>query len=90
MRRNQTLQLGPEKAALLGEQLRRDADFLKRMHICDYSLLIGIHKMTRGNKDHVRRNTLQMFDVRPPFSLNVLYCPSPGPYSDNLSLPHVS
>ncbi|CED84480.1 saicar synthase-like protein [Phaffia rhodozyma] len=62
VRRNRSLQLGPEKAALLGEQLKRDAEFLKRMKIMDYSLLVGIHLMKRGNRDNVRRNTLQVFD----------------------------
>ena len=33
----------------------------------DYSLLIGIHKLERGNRDNVRRNTLKVFspDVPP-------------------------
>lgn len=64
VRRSRELRLGPEKRALLTEQLRRDTDFLQRMNILDYSLLIGIHNMQRGNKDLVRQNTLQVFDVR--------------------------
>ena len=64
VRRSRELRLGPEKRALLTEQLRRDTDFLQRMHILDYSLLIGIHNMQRGNRDLVRQNTLQVFDVR--------------------------
>lgn len=47
VRRDRTLQLGPEKAALLSEQLRRDAEFLKTAHIMDHSLLIGIHRVCR-------------------------------------------
>ena len=30
----------------------------------DYSLLVGIHSMERGNRDHVRRKTLKVFEVR--------------------------
>jgi hypothetical protein len=46
VRRDRSLQLGPEKAALLAEQLRRDAEFLKSAHIMDHSLLIGIHRFS--------------------------------------------
>ncbi|KAF9478972.1 SAICAR synthase-like protein [Pholiota conissans] len=59
--RGNTLELGPEKQALLTEQLRRDMEFLKSVHVMDYSLLVGIHNMARGNKDNLRRNTLKVF-----------------------------
>ncbi|KAJ7746586.1 hypothetical protein B0H16DRAFT_1321020 [Mycena metata] len=59
--RGKMLELGPEKRALLTEQLRRDAELLRKIHVMDYSLLIGIHKMERGNRDNVRRNTLKVF-----------------------------
>ena len=62
--RDKTLELGPEKRALLTEQLRRDSELLKELGVMDYSLLIGIHNMRRGNKDNVRRNTLRVFSVR--------------------------
>jgi 1-phosphatidylinositol-4-phosphate 5-kinase len=67
--RRKELELGPEKRALLTEQLRRDAEFLKELHVMDYSLLVGIHNMQRGNRDNVRRNTLRVFcppDVHVP------------------------
>ncbi|KAI0063903.1 SAICAR synthase-like protein [Artomyces pyxidatus] len=66
--RGKSLELGPEKRALLTEQLRRDSVFLKELWVMDYSLLVGIHNMRRGNRDNVRRNTLKVFspDV-PPF-----------------------
>ncbi|GAB9466641.1 hypothetical protein Gpo141_00004011 [Globisporangium polare] len=37
------LQMGAERRAMLLVQIRRDVEFLKRMKIMDYSLLIGIH-----------------------------------------------
>ncbi|KAI0000132.1 hypothetical protein BJV74DRAFT_821764 [Russula compacta] len=67
--RGKELALGPEKRALLMEQLRRDAEFLKELRVMDYSLLVGIHNMQRGNRDNVRRNTLRVFsppDVHVP------------------------
>ena len=61
--RGKTLELGPEKRALLTEQLRRDSEFLKTVHVMDYSLLVGIHHVRRGNRDKVRSNTLKVFSV---------------------------
>jgi 1-phosphatidylinositol-4-phosphate 5-kinase len=63
VRRDRKIKLGPEKAALFAEQLRRDTEFLKRNRIMDYSLLIGIHNMERGNRDGLRQQSLQVFDV---------------------------
>jgi 1-phosphatidylinositol-4-phosphate 5-kinase len=62
--RGRQLELGPEKRAYLIEQLRRDSEFLKEIHVMDYSLLVGIHNMQRGNRDNLRRNTLKIFQVR--------------------------
>ena len=67
--RGKELELGPEKRALLTEQLRRDSELLKELQVMDYSLLVGIHNMQRGNRDNVRRNTLRVFsppDVHVP------------------------
>lgn len=61
--RGKTLELGPEKRALLTEQLRRDSELLKQLHVMDYSLLVGIHNLERGNRDNVRSNTLKVFSV---------------------------
>lgn len=64
--RGKTLELGPEKRALLTEQLRRDSELLKRLQVMDYSLLVGIHNMQRGNRDNVRSNTLKVFSPNMP------------------------
>ena len=61
--RGRVIEIGPEKRALLTEQLRRDSEFLGMVDVMDYSLLIGIHNMQRGNRDNLRRNTLKVFQV---------------------------
>ncbi|WVQ82623.1 hypothetical protein IAT38_004755 [Cryptococcus sp. DSM 104549] len=61
VKRRRELELGPEKSALLIEQLRRDMEFLKKIRVMDYSLLVGIHNMERGNRDNLRSNQLTMF-----------------------------
>lgn len=66
LRKGRKLELGPEKRALLTEQLRRDKEMLKRINVMDYSLLVGIHNMQRGNRDNVRRNTLKVFEPSLP------------------------
>ncbi|KAI0375997.1 SAICAR synthase-like protein [Pilatotrama ljubarskyi] len=66
IKRRKTLELGPEKRALLTEQLRRDSEILKDLGVMDYSLLVGIHNMQRGNRDNVRRNTLRVFSPDMP------------------------
>ncbi|KAH8828342.1 SAICAR synthase-like protein [Flagelloscypha sp. PMI_526] len=83
------IELGPEKRALLTEQLRRDKEFLKEIKVMDYSLLIGIHFMQRGNRDKLRKNTLKVFSpeiprplrrsatsAHPPASSHAFYPPS--------------
>ncbi|KAF9899936.1 Phosphatidylinositol-4-phosphate 5-kinase [Linnemannia zychae] len=59
--RNRKLELGPEKRHLFVEQIKRDVELLSRLNIMDYSLLIGIHDIERGNKDNIRDNTLKVF-----------------------------
>jgi len=51
---------------LLTEQIRRDTELLKSVNVMDYSLLVGIHNMQRGNRDNVRSNTLKVFSPTMP------------------------
>ncbi|GJJ15000.1 hypothetical protein Clacol_009271 [Clathrus columnatus] len=64
--RKRQLELGPEKRAYLAEQLRLDLEFLKKVNVMDYSLLVGIHSMERGNRDNLRSNTLRVFSPDVP------------------------
>ncbi|KAF9355716.1 Phosphatidylinositol-4-phosphate 5-kinase [Mortierella sp. AD094] len=59
--RNRKLELGPEKRHLFVEQTKRDIELLARLNIMDYSLLVGIHDIERGNRDNIRDNTLKVF-----------------------------
>ncbi|KAI8346156.1 hypothetical protein BD560DRAFT_338729 [Blakeslea trispora] len=60
-KRQRKLKLGPRKRKTFISQLVRDVTLLSQLNIMDYSLLIGVHDMLRGNKDNVRDTTLQTF-----------------------------
>jgi 1-phosphatidylinositol-4-phosphate 5-kinase len=62
LRRKRQLELGMEKKRLFLEQLQRDVVLLKRLQIMDYSLLIGVHDLSRGNDENLRDKTLQVFN----------------------------
>ncbi|CAG8592439.1 2293_t:CDS:2 [Funneliformis mosseae] len=56
IKRGRHLELGPEKRKLFVEQLEKDVSLLQRLNIMDYSLLVGLHDTSRGNKDKVRED----------------------------------
>jgi hypothetical protein len=60
IRRRRELELGPEKKALFAAQLASDVALLKKLRIMDYSLLIGLHDMRRGNSENLRQEKLQI------------------------------
>ncbi|KAJ3036745.1 Phosphatidylinositol-4-phosphate 5-kinase [Rhizophlyctis rosea] len=62
LKREKHIALGPEKRHIMIEQMERDVEFLKSQMIMDYSLLIGVHDLVKGNKDNIRDQTLAVFD----------------------------
>jgi len=56
------LSVGPRTKVAMMAQLKKDADFLARMHIMDYSLLVGVHLCTKAEEESemnkIRRSEL--------------------------------
>ncbi|KAK9452764.1 SAICAR synthase [Dipodascopsis uninucleata] len=61
LRRDKHISLGPLKRSQFMKQLEIDVKLLERLHVMDYSLLIGIHDVTKGNTEKIRDNTLTVF-----------------------------
>lgn len=61
LRRNLHLEFGPIKKDAFVAQMEKDVAFLQRLKIMDYSLLVGIHDLGRGNEENLRDKTLQVF-----------------------------
>lgn len=61
--RHREIHFGPTKRKLFEEQLKQDVALLQRLKIMDYSLLIGIHDMGRGNSENLRDGMLTVFQV---------------------------
>lgn len=53
------LELGLQKSTIFVDQLYKDVQLLSRLKIMDYSLLIGIHDIVRGNTENIRDSNLR-------------------------------
>lgn len=61
LRRGLHLEFDARTRQIFLEQLRKDVALLQRLQIMDYSLLVGIHDLGKGNDENLRETTLQVF-----------------------------
>lgn len=65
LRRDRHIELGSDKNKLFQAQLRSDVGLLARLNVMDYSLLIGLHDLRKGNSENLRQEKLTLFQPRP-------------------------
>lgn len=71
LERGEQIKFGPEKRRLLFDQLDSDVKFLQSVNVMDYSLLIGMHDVKKGNtREDVQK--LSIFDPKSGDSYDVV------------------
>ncbi|TVY37644.1 Phosphatidylinositol 4-phosphate 5-kinase [Lachnellula subtilissima] len=79
LRRDLHLEFGSEKKRIFFEQIERDVHLLQRLKIMDYSMLVGIHDLQKGNQENLRDKTLQVFQPGGDSPSDDLGPSGPGP-----------
>lgn len=49
LEREDKIKFGPEKRQIFTQQLEADVKFMKKINVMDYSLLLGVHDVKKGN-----------------------------------------
>ncbi|CAO3629424.1 unnamed protein product [Cunninghamella blakesleeana] len=62
MNNGKKLELGPLKKNMLLTQLEKDVKLLIQLNIMDYSLLVGIHELDKGNDECYYEHRLQLVE----------------------------
>lgn len=62
LEQKEKIMFGPKKRRIFLEQLRADVQFLKNINAMDYSLLLGIHDVQKGNSNTI--TNLSVFDPK--------------------------
>ncbi|CAK7916141.1 phosphatidylinositol 4-phosphate 5-kinase Mss4p [[Candida] anglica] len=63
LERHDTIKFGPAKRKLFFDQLESDVKLLKKINVMDYSLLLGVHDVKRGNSEEMAQR-LSVFDPK--------------------------
>lgn len=62
LERHDKIHFGPTKRKIFLEQLEADVKLLKKINVMDYSLLLGVHDVKKGNSENTTK--LSIFDPK--------------------------